>query len=305
VNAALRLGDRWGLAEASDRRFRRLCGVVLPLLFAAVLLLPQGPWTPALPEPRPEPLRVQILPPPLPPAPPVKPVEPPPAKTVVAQKPVVPAAPAVRPQPQTARAVAERAGMADIRRQLAALQSGDAPSATRQQPLLQEVALSQRSGSHAAEAWSAEAVRGSGGIGQGERGVSAVQPTGSLGARRTGVVRSTLATGESGGAGTASAPAAGRSLQDIQLAFDRSKSSFFAIFNRAARERAGMGAGQIVVSLTIAPDGSVTRCDLVASSFSDAELEQKILQRVKLLNFGAKNVPAYTYPNYPIHFLPS
>jgi protein TonB len=66
-----------------------------------------------------------------------------------------------------------------------------------------------------------------------------------------------------------------------------------------------MGAGKIVVSLTIAPDGSVTDCKLVSSSFGDPGLEGKIVQRVKLLNFGAKDVPVFTYPNYPINYLPS
>jgi protein TonB len=98
---------------------------------------------------------------------------------------------------------------------------------------------------------------------------------------------------------------AGRTLDEIQLTFDRSKSSFYAIFNRAMRENPNISAGKVIVSLTIAPDGSVTDCKLVSSSFGDPTLEGKIVQRVKLLNFGAKDVPSFTYPNYPINFLPS
>ena len=71
------------------------------------------------------------------------------------------------------------------------------------------------------------------------------------------------------------------------------------------RENPNISAGKIIVSLTIAPDGSVTDCKLVSSSFGDPALESKVIQRVKLLNFGAKDVPSFTYPNYPINFLPS
>lgn len=100
-------------------------------------------------------------------------------------------------------------------------------------------------------------------------------------------------------------PIAGRTLDEIQQTFDRARSPFYAIFNRAMRENPNISAGKIIVSLTIAPDGSVTDCRLVSSSFGDSTLESKVIQRVKLLNFGAKEVPTFTYPNYPINFLPS
>jgi len=109
----------------------------------------------------------------------------------------------------------------------------------------------------------------------------------------------------SGSSGLGATGRGGRGLEDIQLGFDRSKSSLNAIFSRAARETVGMGAGRIVVSLSIAPDGSVTRCELVSSSFANPALEQKLLARIRLMNFGAKDVPLFTYPNYPIDFLPT
>src|SRR3546814_11104000 len=71
------------------------------------------------------------------------------------------------------------------------------------------------------------------------------------------------------------------------------------------REDPNIGSGKVVVSLTIAPNGSVTDCKLVSSTFNNPDLERKIVQRVLLLNFGAKDVPAFTFPNYPINFLPS
>jgi TonB family protein len=131
-----------------------------------------------------------------------------------------------------------------------------------------------------------------------------------LGSRRTEAVQSGIGYGRGNGgggaAGTASGsgPAATRTPQEIQLVFDRNKTAFFALFNRAARSNPNMGAGTIVMRLTIQADGSVSDCALVSSSFGDPELEEKILQRVRLMNFGAKNVGVFVYPNYPLAYLP-
>jgi len=56
--------------------------------------------------------------------------------------------------------------------------------------------------------------------------------------------------------------------------------------------------------LTIAPSGKVTLCKLVSSELHDAALGQKISQRVKLFDFGAKDVETVTI-TYPIDFLPA
>ena len=71
--------------------------------------------------------------------------------------------------------------------------------------------------------------------------------------------------------------------------------------DRTGAERHGARA----IEQAIAPNGAVTDCKLVSSSFNDAELERKVIQRVMLMNFGAKDVPPFTYPNYPIVFMPS
>lgn len=305
MSAALRLGDDWGIAAAADRRFRRLGAACVGLVLALQLWLQLWPIAEAPRAPPAAPLRVQLLRPPPPPAPP--PPRPPSATAVPRPPPATKAPPqhSVSGPAPSARAIAERSGVMALREQLSTLRDHSLGAALSQQPLLHETALVTGNSARASAALSASAAAGSGGIGGGSRSVSAVQGTGTLGARRAGEVHSTLGAGAAAPGGDGERPGGSRSLQELQLAFDRSKSSFFAIFNRAARERADMAAGRIVVSLTIAPDGSVARCELVSSSFDDAALEQKILQRVKLLNFGAKNVPPYTYPNYPISFLPS
>lgn len=95
----------------------------------------------------------------------------------------------------------------------------------------------------------------------------------------------------------------GRTLQEIQLVFDRNKGAFYALYNRALRQSPGE-QGKVVVSLTIAPSGRVTACHLVYSDLGDTNLERQIVARVKMMNFGRKDVPSFTYPNYPIHFVP-
>ena len=71
----------------------------------------------------------------------------------------------------------------------------------------------------------------------------------------------------------------------------------------ALRENPGL-SGKVVLSVTIAPSGKVTDASIVSSELGDPELERKILARVMLLDFGPKDVPTFTYPNYPIRFQP-
>ncbi len=299
--AALRLGDQWGITAATDRRFRALSVGSLVLVLATMLVLQS--WSFMEPEPEPEPLRVTLLPPP-PPPPRMKPaVEPPVAKSL--PKPVPKPAQAqakATPAMPAPRELAARSGLMAMRDQLSSMRDSAAVAGP---PALLRDSTASTSSRRSGETLAASAASGSSGIGSGSRSVTAVQGSGSIGARRTAEVQSALGSGKAGAGGSGEDAGGSRSLKELQLAFDRNKSSLFSIFSRAARESADIGAGKIVVSLTIAPDGSVTRCELVSSSFGNPELEQKILQRVRMLNFGAKNVPPYTYANYPINFLPS
>ena len=95
----------------------------------------------------------------------------------------------------------------------------------------------------------------------------------------------------------------GRSLEEIQLVMDRNKGGLYAIYNRALRRNPAL-QGKVVLKLTIAPSGAVTACEVVSSEMNDADLERKVIARVKLINFGAKDVPPITL-NYPIFFAPS
>lgn len=303
--------DRHGLAVAADRRFRRvLARAGLPMLAFAIvvpLLQLELPRLPApLPPPPPTPMRVALLPPP------AQPLAVPAPAPVPAAKPARPAvtAPAPSPAPppsaaaERARQQAQASGLLQLRDQLASLGAQHAASVDRPQAVTGDRLPARMTDSGDALARSA-AARSGGVAEQGRGDVSRAGAAGDLGARRTGRVQADGGLGSAAPSGSGPGGVAGRSLEDIQLGFDRSKHAFNAVFSRAARESTGLRAGRLVVSLTVAPDGSVTRCELVSSAFSDPALEARLLRLIRQMNFGARDVPSYTVPRYPIDYLPS
>ncbi len=102
------------------------------------------------------------------------------------------------------------------------------------------------------------------------------------------------------GAGTNKAT---RSEEEIALIFDRNKGAIYSIYTRALRERPDL-RGKLVLELTIAADGSITRCDVVSSELNDPELERRLVARIKQFRFEAKDVGAITVTK-PIDFFPA
>ncbi len=127
-----------------------------------------------------------------------------------------------------------------------------------------------------------------------------------LGGRSAGQVGGV--PGLSGGGGSASGSGSGdgygktRDEEKIQITFDRNKSSLFTMYNRELRKDASL-QGKVVLNITIAPSGKVTSCSIVSSELGNPALESKLVQRVKLINFGAEDVPPFTF-TYPIDFYP-
>ncbi len=105
----------------------------------------------------------------------------------------------------------------------------------------------------------------------------------------------------SGGGETGGGPG-GRSLDEITRVMNANKNAVFNIYQRALRKNPLL-RGTVVFRMTIAPDGSVTACEIVSSDLNDKRLERKLVLRVKRINFGAKNVEEITL-NFPIEFLP-
>jgi hypothetical protein len=86
--------------------------------------------------------------------------------------------------------------------------------------------------------------------------------------------------------------------------FDRYKASFYRLYNRELRKDPTL-KGQIVLRLTIEPDGSVSMCRLQSSDMNAPELAEQVVNITRTINFGAKDgVQALTI-SYPIDFLPA
>lgn len=223
------------------------------------------------------------------------------------EKPPTPEPPTQEQLELAARDKAKKSGINALSDQLADLRDNTLSGLDSSRQLSDEVVAARPgAGGGGGSSIAASAASGSGGIGTAQASSTRTKSGAGLGERRTTVVKAPKGIGpditKPGQSGTSQR--AGRTLEEIQLVFDRNKGSFYSMFNRALRTDPGL-RGKVVVRLTIAPSGAVTACELVSSELGNPELEQKVIQRVKLLNFGAKNVPSFTYPNYPIVFLPT
>jgi hypothetical protein len=115
--------------------------------------------------------------------------------------------------------------------------------------------------------------------------------------------------GGSGGGGGAGRPlagasgVAGRTDEEIQIVFDRYKASLYRLYNRELRNIPTL-RGQMVLKLTIEPDGSVSFLELQSTDMNAPNLVAQVLERVRTFDFGAKDVAPITIV-YPIDFLPA
>lgn len=98
--------------------------------------------------------------------------------------------------------------------------------------------------------------------------------------------------------------AAGRTDEEIQIVFDRYKAALYRLYNRELRKDPTL-RGQIVLELTIEPDGSVSFCEVRSSSMDAPMLAQQVVSRVNTFDFGAKQDVAPITIIYPIDFLPA
>lgn len=112
-----------------------------------------------------------------------------------------------------------------------------------------------------------------------------------------------------GGGGTADRPLAGgamagRTDEEIQIVFDRYKAALYRLYNRELRKNPAL-RGQMVLRLTIEPDGSVSFCVLQSSDMDSPVLADQVVERVQTFDFGAKEDIAAVTIIYPIDFLPA
>jgi len=130
---------------------------------------------------------------------------------------------------------------------------------------------------------------------------------------QAGRVTSSIGGGGGGGGGAGAGgdrplasggPGLSRTDEEIQIVFDRYKAALYRLYNRELRKDPTL-RGQMVLRLTIEPDGSVSMCALQNSDMNAPDLSAQVVDRVRTINFGAKDgVEALTIV-YPIDFLPA
>lgn len=279
--------DLFELAEQNDRRFKRLLKIFgIPALILAIVI-PFLQITEVLDDVI-EPVKrlaklLPEMPKPEPPKP--KPEEP------------------IKPKPQPKAELTDDQKLAKAKQKIDKMrQTFDELSALRDQTLPTAPAQlnTQLITSNVASTRSVDVTKTSGGIG--DTAVVDRNATTNVGSRSTTSVESGIRTGTGTGGGEGGRALA-RSLEEIQVVFDRTKGAFYAIYTREQRQRPDM-VGKMVVRLTILPSGKVKSAKLVSSELNNPEFEQKIIARILLMDFGPKDVGDFTI-DYPLIFFPA
>jgi len=304
----------WSVSTDQEQRFRRILAIVCGVLLVFGLI---WPW---LPVPERDPLATEEIPerfakllleertPPPPPPPPQVEELPEEPEPVVAEE-TVPEEVVPEPQPEPepvdrveqAREKASVAGLLPFADELADLRDNEAVAAVKAD---KDLSGSVGTGpSNERSLITSNVAGGSGGINT----ASLSRNTGGSGlaARNTTKVENPVAGVGGGGDArrTGDSGKASRSREEIELVFDRNKGAIYALYNRALRRDPTL-QGKLVLRLTIAPSGAVTACEIVSSDLGDDELERKLVQRVRLFRFDAKDVEAVTTTK-PIDFFPA
>ena len=290
----------WEGDQDSARNFRRLLviglilfvlgGIIIPFLN---LPAPKETAAQAVPD-RLARLMVEEKPKPPPPPPPPKPIEPPKPETKPIPQPVDRTAEARKKAEKQLNRVKD--DLADLRRELAQelpVETKNLTGAVGADSKAERSLIASRVGTGSAGVQSTNSSRGFG------------SGAGSLTGHTTTSVSSRVASiaADNKATRTGSSGKAARSQEEIELEFDRNKGAIYALYSRALRERPEL-QGKMVLEFTIAPSGEVTACRVVSSELGDPELERKIVARVKLIRFAAKDVEPMTTTK-PIEFFPA
>jgi len=287
----------WEVEPEEQRRLRRLLTVGLALLLILGLILPLinlPRSTEGAKEAVPERLaRLMAQEKPKPP-PPVTPPKPPEIKPAEQPKPV--------DRTADARRKAQQSGLLKLQDELADLRQNVDLTPLGQTKNLQGAVGAD---SHAERSLIAsKAGVGSAGITTANASRGFGSGAGSLTGHDTTAVSSRIAA--VGGAGNLNRGGSGkpsRSEEEIALVFDSNKGAIYALYGRALRDQPDL-QGKLVLEFTISPAGEVTECHVVSSELKDPELERKIVARVKLFHFEAKDVAMMTTTK-PIEFVPT
>jgi hypothetical protein len=308
----------WTRGGEEDKRFRKSAGTVLLLCLIFALIVPHIPLPTRILKPEVEVperiVRLLIESRPQPPVTPREQPKPKPEEKLAEQKPTkevpkVAASPDKKvPEPtatEQPKATTEQ-GILAFREKFASLQEDQALSRLGSQAQINNAS---DSGPIERAMLTTNAPGSSGGINLASlsRGVG-----GSGGQGGMAGVQVTRVTSGIGGIGKPGAdrPLSGdgvgpaRTDEEIQIVFDRYKAALYRLYNKELRKDPTL-RGQMVLRLTIEPDGSVSMCALQASDMNAAELSAQVVDRVKTINFGAKQGVSPITILYPIDFLPA
>lgn len=307
----------WTTGSEQERKFQRLLGIVF--LICALL----GIVWPFIPVPEPDPYDVEEIPPriaqlmleekPLPPPPPPPQEEEPQPETedpLPEQVAEAEPEPVVEPDPEPAT-VPDREEVARQQAQAALMPFAEDLADLVDKNLVEQVADDRQLTASVGQAERNERSMITSTAGVASSGINTASMSRSTGGtgisgRNTTRVDSTVAgmvpAGDSASRSGTSGKAS-RSREEIELVFDRNKGAIFALYNRALRQDPSL-EGKIVLRLTIAPNGTVTMCEIISSELGDEALERKLVQRVKLFRFESRDVEAVTTTK-PIDFFPA
>ena len=302
----------WTTGESQDKKFQRLLGIIF--LVCAVLSIV---W-PFIPVSEPDPFDVEEIPPriaqllleekPLPPPPP--PVveeepEPEPEPDDPEPEQVVEETPEPEPEPEP-----DREEVAREQAQAALMPFAEDLADLVDNELLDQVADDRDLTASVGEAERNERSMITSKVGAASGGINTADMSrntggsGIAGRTTTRVASSVAGIAPAGGASrSGTSGKASRSREEIELVFDKNKGAIFALYNRALRRDPSL-EGKLVLRLTIDPNGAVSFCEVVSSELGDEELERKLVQRIRLFRFEARDVEAITTTK-PIDFFPA
>jgi TonB family protein len=297
----------WTPSPEDERRVRRVLGATLGLFigFGIVIpLLPERERSQVVPPAVPERVVEFLLERPKPPPPPEPKVETPPPKPEVLQrverpKPVPAPAAEAPPRPDPRKKAAE-SGLLALSDQLAELRDREVDQAPAQslnkgageKTRVDRALLTSRTGEGSGGIAVSKASSGFGGGATALAGHSTAQVTSSVAAAPVDDVKRTGRSSQ-----------ASRTREEVELVFDRNKSAIYALYARALRDNPAL-QGKVVLEVTIAPSGEVTDCRVVSSDLGDPELERKLVSRVRMFRFEAREVAPMTTTK-PIEFFPA
>src|ERR1700691_125008 len=283
----------WSPAEEMERRFRtilRNLAIVFAIIAVLVPFLPKHERvvnTDSLPE-----RVVQLVTPPTPPRPP-----PPPPREKAVEKTAKPA-----PKPVDPRVKASKSGLLASIDDLAALRDQvDLDKFSKNQPKTTDpgdVSMVQRA------LITAKTGGTSGGI-SAPTSSGLAAGSGSLNGYKAGDVKDPTLAGAGGQGATRGGGSgkASRGAEEIALVFTKNKGAIDAMYARALRDSPAL-QGKVVLEITIAPSGDITPARIVSSELNDPEFESKLLARIRLFKFDAKDVATLTATK-PIDFFPA